>query len=207
MKLMQAVLSAVLLGWLTGEFPVQAAESRSLFNGKDLSGWVVMHGGEWTVEDGVLVGRNGTNWTTNPEESGSWLRSEEQYGDFVLELEYNITPGGNSGIHFRSALDKNPSFTGYEMQIVGDASAPPRKGGIGSLYDVVAPTRNASKPPGEWNKVRITCQGNRIQVTMNGEDIVDYKEADRLPRGFIGLQNHDHRTVVKFRNIQIRRLP
>lgn len=46
-------------------------EPQDLLNGQKLSGWVVMHGGEWKVEEGVLVGRNGTNWTTNPELSGS----------------------------------------------------------------------------------------------------------------------------------------
>jgi hypothetical protein len=174
-----------------------------IFNGQDLSGWVVMHGGEWTVEDGVLVGRNGTNWTTNPALSGSWLRTAKEYGDFVLELEYAISSKGNSGIHFRSLLEKNPSFTGYEMQIVDDAGGQPRKSGTGSLYDVVAPTKNVSKPAGEWNQVRITCKGKRIQVTLNGEDVVDYQQADRSPRGYVGLQNHDARAVVKFRNIRI----
>ena len=176
-----------------------------LFNGLNFAGWVKMHGGEWTIEDGVLVGRNGTNWSTNPEVSGSWLRTEREYGDFVLELEYAISAKGNSGIHFRSALEKNPSFTGYEMQIVDDAGGPPRKSGTGSLYDVVAPTQNLSKPAGEWNQVRIRCQGSRMQVTLNGQAIVDYV-GNRSTRGYIGLQNHDHRCVVKFRNIRLAEL-
>ncbi len=179
--------------------------TKDLFNGHDLAGWVLMNGGEWSVEDGILVGRNGTNWTTNPEKSGSWLRAEKPYGDFVLELEYSINAGGNSGIHFRAALEKNPSFTGYEMQILSDPNSPPSKGGVGSIYDLVAPTRNASKKPGEWNMVRITCQGKRIQVEMNTEKIVDH-ESDRSLSGYIGLQNHDAHAVVKFRNVRITEL-
>lgn len=186
-----------------GAVSAVAAAPRDLFNGKDLSGWIQMFGGEWTVEDGVLVGRNGTNWTTNPEHSGSWLRTEREYGDFVLELEYAISTNGNSGIHFRSALAKNPSFTGYEMQIVDDYGREPRKSGTGALYDVVVPSRNLSKPAGQWNQVRITCRGNRIQVDLNGEGIVDFHNATRSARGFIGLQNHDTRSVVKFRNLRI----
>jgi len=182
------------------------ASSRELFNGKDLEGWVKMFGGEWTVEGGVLVGRNGTNWTTNPEQSGSWLRTEKEYSDFVLELEYSINSNGNSGIHFRSALTKNPSFTGYEMQIIDDAGREPRKSGTGSLYDVVAPAKNMSKLAGDWNRVRITCKANRIQVNLNGEDIVDLANATRAARGFIGLQNHDTRSVVKYRNVRITEL-
>lgn len=197
-------LSILLAGLAVSSFAGDRPEP--LFNGRDLSGWVRMHGGEWTIEDGVLIGRNGTNWSTNPETSGSWLRTEREYGDFVLELEYAISPRGNSGIHFRSALEKNPSFTGYEMQINDDAGRPPRKSGTGSLYDVVAPSKNASKPAGEWNQVRIECQGNRIQVTLNGQRVVDY-EGNRSRRGYIGLQNHDARSVVKFRNIRLTELP
>jgi hypothetical protein len=62
-----------------------------------------------------------------------------------------------------------------------------------------------SKPPGEWNKVRVSCKGRRIQITLNGEDIVDY-QTERLTRGYIGLQNHDTHAVVKFRHIRITEL-
>ena len=205
MKFIRLFVILVCLAQLAAVSAVAAAP-RDLFNGKDLSGWIQMFGGEWTVEDGVLVGRNGTNWTTNPEHSGSWLRTEREYGDFVLELEYAISTNGNSGIHFRSALAKNPSFTGYEMQIVDDYGREPRKSGTGALYDVVAPSRNVSKPAGQWNQVRITCRGNRIQVDLNGEGIVDLQNATRSARGFIGLQNHDTRSVVKFRNLRITEL-
>lgn len=177
---------------------------KSLFNGRDLTGWVVMHGGEWTVEDGVLVGRNGRDWTTNPEVSGSWLRSEREYGDFILEFEYAIE--GNSGVFLRSGLDRNPAFTGYEMQIVSDHGRPPTKGSAGGLYDVVAASRNMSRPAGEWNQVRICYEGERVQIVWNGELVLDYQEANRSRRGYIGLQNHDDRSVVKFRNLRITEL-
>ena len=181
------------------------AAPRDLFNGRDLSGWVAMHGGGWQVEEGVIVGRDGTNWTTNPEKSGSWLRTDKEYSNFVLELEYSINPKGNAGIFLRSGLEKNPAFTGHEMQILDDHGREPKKSTTGSLYDVVAPTRNMSKPAHEWNQVRVTCQGQRIQINLNGEDIVNY-ETDRQTRGYLGLQNHDNRAVVKFRNIRITEL-
>jgi hypothetical protein len=182
--------------------PEPTGKSQSLFNGRDLSGWVVMHGGEWSVIDGALVGRNGVGWTTNPEVSGSWLRTERAYGDFVLELEYAINTRGNSGIFVHSALEKNPAFTGHEIQIVDDHGREPKKTTTGALYDVVGATKNLSKPTGEWNQVRIECAGPRIQVAMNGEPIVDYTTT-RATRGYIGLQNHDTNAVVKFRNIRL----
>ena len=177
-------------------------QAKSLFNGRDLAGWVTMYGGEWTVEDGVLVGRNGKDWSTNPEKSGSWLRTERQFGDFILELDYAINDRGNSGIFIRSALEKNPAFTGHEMQIIADYGRPPTKGSAGSLYDVIAATKNMSKPAGEWNHVRIVTRGRHIEIFWNGEKTIDY-ETDRLTTGYIGLQNHDAKSVVKFRNIRI----
>lgn len=176
--------------------------TKKLFNGRDLAGWVPMHAGEWKVEDGVIVGRNGVAWTTNPEKSGSWLRTEKEYANFTLELEYAINTRGNSGIFIRSGIEKNPAFTGHEVQILDDHGRAPAKFTTGSLYDVVAPAKNMSKPTGEWNAVRIDCDGRRIHVTMNGEAIVDY-ETSRLTRGYLGLQNHDTNAVVKFRNIRI----
>ncbi len=176
--------------------------AKSLFNGRDLTGWVAMYGGEWTIEDGILVGRNGKDWSTNPEKSGSWLRTQRQYSDFILELDYAINAGGNSGIFIRSALEKNPAFTGHEMQILADYGRPPTKGSAGSLYDVIAASKNMSKPAGEWNHVRIVTKGRRIQITWNGESSIDY-ETDRLTTGYIGLQNHDAKSVAKFRNIRI----
>jgi len=202
---MKNAFSAVYLAlaFLAGCFSTQCVgATNSLFNGRDLSGWVAMHGGGWTVEDGAIVGRNGTNWSTNPERSGSWLRSAKEYSNFTLELEYAINARGNSGIFIRSALEKNPAFTGHEMQILDDHGREPKKSSTGALYDVIAASKNMSRPAGEWNQVRIDCDGPRIQVTMNGEAIIDYR-TDRLTRGYIGLQNHDTNAVVKFRNIRI----
>ena len=177
-------------------------QAKLLFNGRDIAGWVGMYGGEWTVEDGVLVGRNGKDWSTNPEKSGSWLRTEKQYSDFILELDYAINQGGNSGIFIRSGLEKNPAFTGHEMQIIADSGNPPTKGSAGSLYDVIGASKNMSRPVGEWNTVRIVTKGRHIQITWNGEQTIDY-ETDRLTTGYIGLQNHDAKSVVKFRNVRI----
>jgi hypothetical protein len=183
---------------------LRAAEPRAevLFDGHDLKKWVVMHEGEWKIEEGVLVGRNGTNWSTNPEKSGSWLRTAKEYKDFVLELDYAINERGNSGIFIRAGTEKNPAFTGYEMQIAPDYGKPATIKSTGALYDVVAATKNMSKPAGEWNHARIEAHGQNIKVWLNGEQIIDYK-ADRRETGYIGLQNHDTRSVVKFRNIRV----
>src|ERR1051326_8264946 len=134
--------------------------------------------------------------------AGPGCPPESPYRDFILELDYAINEGGNSGIFIRSALEKNPAFTGHEMQILADSGRKPTKGSAGSLYDVIAATKNMSKPAGEWNHVRIVTKGRRIQITWNGEPTIDY-ETDRLTAGYLGLQNHDTKSVVRFRNIRI----
>ncbi|MDH4350831.1 MAG: DUF1080 domain-containing protein, partial [Gemmatimonadota bacterium] len=76
-----------------------------------------------------------------------------------------------------------------------------------------APTRAASKPPGEWNHYRITFRGSRITIQLNGTTVVDWeaeprgKVTDFAARGYIGLQNHDDRSPVSFRNIFVEALP
>jgi sugar phosphate isomerase/epimerase len=179
---------------------------RPAFNGKDLAGWVPVAGGEWVVADGVLTARNGKDWSTDPSRTGSWLRTEKEYGDFDLALEYSIVkPRSNSGIFFRSGLEKNPAFTGYEVQIYDDPGSPPRKGGPGAIYDVVAPSKNRVRPVGEWNQVRIVARGPRIRVHVNGQMVIDHT-GDRAAKGYIGLQNHDERSEVRFRNVLVAEL-
>jgi len=178
---------------------------KPIFNGKDLDGWTMIDGGEWTIEDGVLIGRKGQNWSTNPEKTGSWLSTKKQYSDFRLELQYTLGEKSNSGVFFRSSHEKNPAFTGYEMQIHDSPGRPPSKGGPSSIYDVVAPTKNLVRSAGQWNTVTILARGPKIQFWMNGEQVLD-TEQTRSMKGYIGLQNHDERSVVKFKNIRLEEL-
>jgi L-ribulose-5-phosphate 3-epimerase len=173
---------------------------KPLFNGKDLDGWVKVAGGEWAVDNGTILARNGVDWSTDPSRTGSWLRTEKEYGDFELFLEYSLGPKTNSGVFFRSGLEKNPAFTGYEVQIYDDPGSPPRKSGPGALYDVVAPSKNRVRPAGEWNQIRVIAKGQSLRVHVNGEMVVDVV-GDRRLRGYIGLQNHDAKSEVRFREI------
>jgi hypothetical protein len=182
-----------------------SGRSHSLFNGRNLDGWVVENGGTWEVQGGVLIGHHGRDWSTNPEKSGSWLRTQREYSNFILELEYAINAKGNSGVFIRSATQKNPAFTGHEMQILDDHGGEPRKSSTGALYDVVAARRNMSKPAGEWNAVRIEARGPRIRIWLNGEEIIDH-ESTRSRQGYLGLQNHDDKAVIRFRNLRVTEL-
>jgi hypothetical protein len=156
-------------------------------------------------ETGVLTAHGGM---------GLLWYAAEQYADFVLELEFRTTDRpNNSGIFLR--VPEMPTsddyiYHSFEIQI-DDGSE-----GIhhtGAVYDAEAPVKSASRAPGEWNHYRITFQGSRITVVLNGQQVVDWgaeprgKIRDFGPRGYIGLQNHDDGSPVQFRNIFVRKLP
>ncbi len=184
----------------------QQARTKPIFNGKDLSGWTKIVGGDWSIEDGTLIGRNGQKWTTDPQKTGSWLCYDKPVRDFRLELQYAINARANSGIFFRAATEKNPAFTGYEMQITSYGGTSLNKGGTpGAIYDVIAPSKNAARAAGQWNSVTITGKGPQITIEMNGQKVVD-TELNRSAQGHIGLQNHDERSVIRFRNIRLETL-
>ncbi|MCS7253414.1 MAG: DUF1080 domain-containing protein [Armatimonadota bacterium] len=173
-----------------------------LFNGKDLSGWKVMGAQSWEVKDGVLICHG---------KGSGWLCTEREYENFVLRLEYKISKDGNSGIFIRTGLKGRQSRIGMEVQILDSYGRKPTTGTAGAIYGAVVPTKEASKPAGEWNEVEITCDGPKVTVILNGEKIIDVNMdehpllKDRLRKGYIGLQNHG--SYVEFRNIRIKELP
>ena len=174
----------------------------SLFNGRDLSGWVpISKPGNFAVREGCM---------TVDLHSGGWLRSWDSYEDFILRAEYWIKEGGNSGIFIRAPYVGRCSRIGFEFQIMGqDPEVPLTNDVTGSIYDVRPPEAIFIKP-GEWNEVEIQCIGTEVKITWNGhlahhfhyEDVEKMKH--RAHGGHIGLQ--DHYNEVKFRNLRIKRL-
>ena len=177
--------------------------SVSLFNGKDLTGW----DGEtqlWSARDGMIVGKSpGIKYNT-------FLATTKEYQDFELKLSFRLLGGvGNSGVQFRSSRKSgSPQVVGYQADI-GEQH-------WGSLYDearrgkflVDTPQNGTAKETG-WNEYVIRCQGDHIELTLNGVKTVDYHEADAsIPRsGIIALQIHAGAPMeVQFKDIRIRKL-
>lgn len=181
-----------------------------MFNGIDFSGW---HAAEhWVVQDGVIH-------CTGERGGPGWLRSKLMYEDFILRLEYKISPKGNSGVFLRAPLVGRQSQIGMEIQIRDDHGRNPSTGGAGALYKIMAPARNMSKPAGEWNELEVTCRGKRVVTVMNDVQLYDvdlddeelnakleedFKASGRRRFGYIGLQNHGK--PVWFRNVRIKPL-
>lgn len=187
---------------------------RPLFDEKSLAGWsVVAEGdktveGEWTWKDGVLSAKP----------ASSWLRSDKEFGDYVLELEFRVPVNGNSGVFLRVPELKEKEYPwthGMEIQILDDHGSA-YEGKLkdwqftGSIYGVAPAKDSTFKGPGEWNAYRITCQGDDVKIELNGKVVsrADMSQEESLksrPRkGRIGLQNHG--TGVEFRKVRIREL-
>ncbi|NQT83845.1 DUF1080 domain-containing protein [bacterium] len=206
-------LKFCLIGILAGAALSRAAVGQDkglvpLFNGKDLTGWQTK--GNWVVEDkGVLAIK------PRPGEKGwqrydAYLWAEGQFGDFILDLEFKIPKGGNSGVFVRVKDKKNPVNTGIEVQI-SDTYGKERVGAhdCGGVIGTIGPSRNMAKPAGKWNRMIVTCRGKRLQVRLNGEQVVDVQldktsQRDRPVVGYLGLQ--DHGVPLWFRNIRIKLL-
>lgn len=170
----------------------------------------------WKVEKGVL---------TSGDPRGSWLLSEKEYGDFELEFEFKLGETGNSGCALRAPLHGDPAFDGIELQMADLRYNKEAKDSelTGGLYRALAPKKQVYRPT-EWNKYHITLKGSRIQVTLNGEQILDAdleketakvkrhdgKDApplkDRPRRGRIGFQELSRDSHVQIRNARIKAL-
>ena len=169
--------------------------------------------GSWTMEDGTLA------W-----KGGGYIWTKERYGDFILDLEYRVSKGANSGVFFRTADLKDIVHTGIEVQI-HETTDGTKRGQCGAIYDCLSPSKNVAKKAGEWNHYTITCKANKIYVVHNGEQIIDmdlnlwtephknpdgtrnkFKTAykDMAREGHIGFQ--DHGQPVWFRNLKIKSL-
>lgn len=197
--------------------PLNAVDKgfESLFNGKNLDGWVLIggKGPGYVVRDGVLV---------CPEDGGGNLLTEQEFSNFVFRFEFLLTEGANNGVGIRAPLEGDVAYTGMEIQIL-DHDSPRYQGKLkpaqyhGSIYDVVPAKTGFLKKTGEWNQEEITAMGRRIKVVLNGTTIVDadldtIKDPEVLKRhpglarttGRIGFLGHG--TTVEFRNIRVKPL-
>ncbi|KUL05621.1 MAG: hypothetical protein XE13_1177 [Proteiniphilum sp. 51_7] len=170
----------------------QGPKWQELFNGKDLQGWEKLNGtAEYMIEDNTIVGISQLN-TPN-----TFLATTENYDDFILEFEFKVDDGLNSGVQFRSNSLKeyqNGRVHGYQFEI--DPSERAWTGGIydearnGWLYPLTYnPNGQKAFKKGEWNSARVEAIGNRIRTWVNGVPCADLLD-DTTPSGFIALQVH-----------------
>ena len=144
---------------------------------------------------------------------GLFWYSVKRFRDFVLELDFKCSQKNtNSGIFIRVPdvpTSDDYIYHSFEVQIY-DAGEGIHQ--TAAIYDAEAPKQDASKPTGEWNHLKITCQGKRVQIELNGTEVLDWrmeprgKVKDFAAAGYIGLQNHDSISPVFFRNIWVKEI-
>ncbi len=213
------------LGFLSLTAAGEATGWRSLFNGKDLTGWHgAGDGSGYRVKDGVME--------FLVEGHSPQLITQRDYTDFQLRLDFKIAAMANSGLFLRADRESgNPAFSGAEIQILDDFNWEKTTGSklkpyqfTGGLYGSVAPgPKDALAPLGEWNTYVVTYRGSRIITVLNGRILYDVDThtltpdqgalwKDRATTGFIGLQRHapagavDGEAYAWFRNIYLREL-
>jgi hypothetical protein len=189
----------------TFAFSVVAGEkgAKSIFNGKNLDGWVI-HGTEkWYVENGLLVCESG------PDKEYGYLSTEKSYNNFELDVEFLQEANGNSGVFFRSTVE-GTKVSGWQVEV-----APPNHdtGGIyesygrGWLVQIPDEKENILKM-GQWNKMKIRVVGGHVTTWLNGQQMVDIEdEKIAQGKGGIALQIHSGGGIkVKWRNLKIAEL-
>ncbi|WP_020470967.1 3-keto-disaccharide hydrolase [Zavarzinella formosa] len=185
----------------------------ALFNGKDTTGWKTT-GNEkvWGAEKGVIYVEKG---------GGGYLMTEAEYGDFEFTADYKLSKGANSGIALRAPMKGDPAYVGMEIQLIDDEGWPGKLAEwqhTGSIYNVVSAKKQANKPIGEWNTIKITCKGPKVTVILNGETLVDanldeFKDKVDIMKKHPGLANtkghlgfQSYNTRVEFKNVFLKGL-
>ncbi len=185
---------------------VETAGFTPLVNGDSLDGW---DGDKqlWSANDGVLIGRS------NGLKDNEFLAYTRRFGSFVLALNFRLTDGqGNSGVQFRSVRIPGTEMSGYQADI--------GEGYWGALYDESRRNMVLAYPRAEavrgvhrsgWNRYAIRAMGDKITLTLNGQETVrEYKEADpAIARdGLVAVQMHAGGSMeVQFRDMMIQPLP
>ena len=205
---------------------------QSLFDGKTTKGWHKYGGGPvgaaWKVANGTLYLDTSSkkDWQVA---NGGDIVTDEEFENFDLKLEWKISKNGNSGIMFNVHEAKEYTYpwnTGPEMQILdneGHEDGKIHKHRAGDLYDLIACSKETVKPVGEWNEAEIKSLNGKLDLYLNGTNVVSTTMWDAnwknlvagskfksmanfgtYKKGRISLQ--DHGNTVWFRNIMIKRL-
>jgi hypothetical protein len=219
---MTALLILILM---IGSFSIMAQGKWTvLFDGKSTDAWRGYKRDSfpdkgWAIENGALKTIVGGDRVD--------LITREKYKDFDLELEWRVSPGGNSGIIYLVTEDESQTYqTGPEMQVLDDSKHRDGQNSLtsaGSLYALIAPQNKKLQPVGGWNKARLVIRDGHVEHYLNGAKILEYdlgsdslkaliagskfKDMPRFAQnreGHIALQHHGEE--VWYRNIRMRRL-
>jgi hypothetical protein len=181
----------------------ESKKEKSLFNGKDLTGWEVYGTEKWYVEDGLLVCESG------PDQEYGYLATKEHYKNFELNLEFKQESSGNSGVFIRSTIE-GVKVSGWQVEVA------PKGLHTGGVYESYgrewlikpAPEKEEVLKEGEWNHMKIVANGDTLTSYLNGVEMVTITDSIiGAGMGSIALQIHSGGGIkVKWKNIEIKEL-
>jgi len=189
---MRSKMTAALLGVALAAGALGADEGfKTIFDGTSGAGWIT------NKDKKPLAKANVQSEGLNPHGSGGYIVVHDRpHGDFVLDFDYKLSKGCNSGVFIRVGDLKNPVYTGLEVAI--DDTKGIGLHDSGAIYDLVAPKANTQKPLGEWNHMTITAKGPIVEVALNGEtvtkiDVDQFAEPGKRPDG----TSHKFKVAIK----------
>ena len=191
-NILSVVLATFTLAALsTAAQPTNSANWQSLFNGRDLSGWVPVHDVTFLVTNGNLRLVKGMGW----------LRTERQYTDFIFEAEWRaLEPGYDSGFFLRAGVEGKPwPKDGWQVNLASRAL-----GGLVKGNRTIVPAETPPMPVNQWVKFRLEVRGKRVTLDVNGERAWEFNDLNAT-RGYLGIQAENK--AFDFRNLRIRELP
>ena len=174
-------------------------ELKSIFNGKDLTGWDVPDNNIWfTVKDGVLKLENG------PQKKGQTLWTSDEYENFEMEFDFKMGKGTvDSGVYVRNSREQIQ--IGISGSLKRDMTGSPYISGKG--YPVEAKGVKELLKLDDWNTMKICAEGKKYTVWLGGEKIMTYESDSAIKRGKIGIQLHGNRVMsIEYRNLKARSL-
>ena len=178
-------------------------KSKLLFNGKDLDGWKIYGTEKWYVQDGELVCESG------PNKEYGYLATNQNYKNFILELDFFQESDGNSGVFFRSSIE-DTKISGWQVEV-----APPglHSGGIYESYGrgwLIKPSKKYDDivKMMSWNKMKIKVLNENITTWINGKKMIQIFDSKiGEANGSIALQIHDGGGIkVRWRNIRVKEI-
>ena len=174
-------------------------ELKSIFNGKDLTGWDVPDNNIWfTVKDGVLKLENG------PQKKGQTLWTSDEYENFEMEFDFKMGKGTvDSGVYVRNSREQIQ--IGISGSLKRDMTGSPYISGKG--YPVEAKGVKELLKRDDWNTMKICAEGKKYTVWLGGEKIMTYESDSAIKKGKIGIQLHGNRVMsIEYRNLKARSL-
>lgn len=203
------VITAVILLCATAGFAQDSKKEtpkwKSLFNGKDLSGWKKIGNEKWIVEDGAIYGEGVT------EEYG-YLATEKTYQDFELALKFKCEASGNSGVYIHTTFEPGTPKVIKGRQVEIDRAIGHHTGGLygdGKGWIVwPAPELETVIKPDDWNDLQISVVGKRYIIHLNGKQMIDFTyPSPGATKGVIALQLHSGgEGRMRFKDLRIRDL-